>query len=183
MRSRWFTTWESSPSTSPLRTPTFSSGRAGTRSTGRPKQESLSSFSKPTAPKRRRQAKSPSPASPDSERAQSRLELLSWLEVLAGLTAKRPLGLNRTLRVHVLLRVVDVVLALATLLCGQGLPELALGLILWCLILLGCRILVRHLILIGFHGRAPLCFCARPRGFKGVVPLVRLASAHGRAPG
>src|SRR5688572_22943130 len=178
MRSQWFTTWESSPSTSPVRTPTFLSGRADTRSTGPPRQESLSSFSKWTAPKRRRQAKSLSPASPALGKARSRPEPLSQLEDLARLTAKGPLGLHRALVVHVLLRVVDMVLALTTsLLGGQGLPEFALGLVLWCLIFLRC------LILIGLHGRALRCPCARPRAFEGVVPPAHLASAHERAPG
>src|SRR5215213_7251931 len=168
MRSQWFTTWESSPSTSPVRTPTFFSGRADTRSTGPPRQESLSSFSKWTAPKRRRQAKSLSPASPALGKARSRPEPLSQLEDLARLTAKGPLGLNRALVVHVLLRVVDMVLALTSLLGGQGLPEFPLGLVLWCLILLRFLILLRCLSLIGFHGRALRCSCARPQGFEGV---------------
>ena len=73
------------------------------------------------------------------------------LAKLARLTAERALGLNRTLRLHILLGVVDVVLALSTLLGRQSLAELALGLIFGCLILLGFLIWLRFLILAGFH--------------------------------
>jgi hypothetical protein len=45
------------------------------------------------------------------------------------------LGVNGSVRLHVLRSVIDVVLALTTLLRGQSLPELALGLVLRHLIL------------------------------------------------
>jgi hypothetical protein len=68
--------------------------------------------------------------------------------------------------------VVDVIFALTTLLGGQRLSELALGLVIGSLILLGRLILIGRPVLIGFHKRAPLCSCARPRGFKGSSPLL-----------
>ena len=74
-----------------------------------------------------------------------------------------------------LLGVVDVVLAFAALLCGERLTEFALGLVLRCLILLGHLILIRRPALIGFLRRALVCFGARLRGFKGVVPLAQTA--------
>ena len=68
---------------------------------------------------------------------------------------------------HMLWTVIDVVLALTTLLRGQSLPELALGLVLW------------HLILAGLNWARTRVFLCAPRGFKGVIPVAYLASAHG----
>ena len=51
-------------------------------------------------------------------------------DTLARLAPKGALGFRRTVSMHLLRSVVDVVLALTTLLGRQGLAELALGVVL-----------------------------------------------------
>ena len=77
----------------------------------------------------------------DRLRAQSRAQG-TRTELARFASEGRALGFNRTMRMDVLLSVIDMVLALTTLLGCQSLSELALGLVLRCLFMAGLAGLV-----------------------------------------